>query len=215
VRIALFGGAFDPVHSGHLAAARAAQQEFDLDQVLFVPACVPPHKRDRKLTPFVHRYTMVALACAGERSLVPSLLEANEEPNFSIETVRKVRSRLGPADRLYFLVGVDAFLGIREWREPAALLDSCDFIIVSRPGHSIAGIAGVVPPELRGGPGTERSMALRRTCLHVLDKVNSEVSSSVIRRLASQGRSLKRMVPAAVEDYIQKLGIFLDQKSSE
>jgi nicotinate-nucleotide adenylyltransferase len=218
VNIALFGGTFDPVHSGHLAAAQAAQQAFALDQVLLIPARLPPHKQGRPLTPFLHRYAMVALACAGHHGFVPSLLEAGEgqdEPNYSIVTVGKVAAQLGRQDRLYFLVGADAFLEIGEWKDSARLLDSCDFIIVSRPGFSIEKIAEVLPAGLRAGDGTADSIPLRRTRLHLLTTVHFDISSSAIRRLASQGKSLCGLVPDAVGDYIQKLGLFLHEDTAE
>lgn len=215
MKIALFGGTFDPVHSGHLAAALAAQQAFALDQVLLIPTRLPPHKRERHLTPFLHRYAMVALACAGHPGLVPSLLEAEEEgpggPNYSIVTVSKVAAGLRPQDHLYFLVGADAFLEIREWKEPAQLLDSCDFIVVSRPGFPIDRIAEALPAGLRAGDGTADSIPLRRRRLHLLTTVHFDISASAIRGLAAQGKSLCGLVPDAVGDYIQKLGLFLHE----
>ena len=111
MNIALFGGTFDPVHSGHLSAALAAQQALALDQILFVPARVPPHKRSRNVTAFPHRYAMVALACAGNPGFVPSILESRGgqpgEPNYSILTIRKLAADLSSDDQLYFLIGAD------------------------------------------------------------------------------------------------------------
>ncbi|MGH9782889.1 MAG: nicotinate-nicotinamide nucleotide adenylyltransferase, partial [Terriglobia bacterium] len=155
---------------------------------------------------------------------IPSLLEApppelspdgRGEPNYSIETVRRVAASLAPSDRLYFLVGADAFLDLPHWKEWVALLDACDFIIVSRPGFSIAEIAKVIPSELRTGPGTERSIPLRRSTLHLLTTVEADVSSSEIRRRAAEGKTLARLVPDAVADYIQKLGLFLDEHHAD
>lgn len=216
MKIALFGGAFDPVHSGHLAAAQAAQQSFDLDQVLFVPARRPPFKCSRPIPAFAHRYAMVALACAGTPAFIPSLLEAGPEgsmePNYSIVTVQKVQEGLRLEDRLFFLIGADAFLDIREWKEPVALLDSCDFIIVNRPGSSLAKIAEALPEGLRAGPEAVQDanhvIPLRRTCLHLLTSVASDISSSAIRQLARHKEPLSGLVPGAVEDYIHKVGLY-------
>ena len=72
----LFGGTFDPIHHGHLALARAAKERFELGRIHFVPANVPPHKQNRPVTPYFHRYAMVVLATMGEKAFVPSLLEA-------------------------------------------------------------------------------------------------------------------------------------------
>ena len=219
MNVALFGGTFDPIHSGHLSAARAAVESFALDRIYFVPASLPPHKRDRPITPFPHRFAMVSLACAGVPHFIPSLLEAQDEnsgkPNYTIGTVRRVAAALSPEDRLYFLIGADAFLDLPHWHEWIALLDACDFIIVSRPGFPIAEIAKVVPPELRAGSGTASTIPLRRAKLHLLTTVEADVSSSEIRRLAAKGRSLAGLVPDAVADYVQKLGLFLQENQPE
>jgi nicotinate-nucleotide adenylyltransferase len=216
VNAALFGGTFDPVHTGHLSAARAAMKSFGLEKIYFVPASIPPHKRNRPLTDFAHRYAMVALACAGAPEFIPSLLEAPGEgggqPNYSILTVRKLAAKLSPADRLYFLIGADAFLDISQWHEPAALLDACHFIIISRPGFPIAEIEKVIPAELREGTATATNIVLRRTHLHLLNTVEADISSSAIRRLAAEGKPLSGMVPDAVADYIQKLHLFSNGK---
>ena len=219
MNIALFGGTFDPVHSGHIAAARAAQESFSLDPIHFIPARVPPHKRARRLTGFPHRYAMVALACTGIPGFLPSLLESEKgdasEPNYSIATVRKVAAQLAPSDRLYFLIGADAFLDIRQWREPVALLDAAEFIIVSRPGFSIADAAAAVPAELNAGRLSDHSIQLRRSRVHLLTTVEADISSSGIRRLAAERRSLGGLVPDAVGEYIRKLALYQNEDQSE
>jgi len=217
--VALFGGTFDPVHSGHLAAARAAQAAFSLDQIHFVPARIPPHKPSRRLTAFPHRHAMVALACAGIPSFVPSILESRGEqqgePNYSILTVRRMAAQLAPGDRLFFLIGADAFLEIGAWKEPVALLDATDFIIVSRPGFAITRAAQVIPAELQPAAMTEHCIQLRRTRVHLLTTVEADISSSSIRELALQNKPLRDMVPAAVEEYIQKLSLYQHEDQAE
>ncbi|MFI5125323.1 MAG: nicotinate (nicotinamide) nucleotide adenylyltransferase, partial [Candidatus Acidiferrales bacterium] len=136
--IAIFGGTFDPVHSGHLAVAEATERLFRLDAIYFVPSSRPPHKQREKLAAFSHRYAMVALAAAGHSKFIPSLVEAPPESGaaeafYSIATVRRYR-REYPRDRNYFILGADSFLEITIWKSFEALLDSCDFIIASRPG---------------------------------------------------------------------------------
>ena len=212
MNVALFGGTFDPVHCGHLAAAQAAQRSFALDRVEFVAASNPPHKLDRTVTAFAHRYAMAALACAGIKEFVPVLLEGPEEsggrPNYSIETVQRARRVLAASDRLYFLLGADAFLDLPHWHQWTALLEACDFILVSRPGFPIGEIARVIPAELRTGPESANTIPLRRSTVHLLTTVKADVSSSEIRRAAAAGKSLVGLVPEAVADYIQKQGLY-------
>jgi len=151
VNIALFGGTFDPIHTGHLQAARAAARKFRLDRILFIPTGKPPHKHGDHMTSFPQRYGMVALACAGDPRLIPSLLEApthEGNPSYSIDTVRKVRRSLRKNDRLFFLIGVDAFLELPHWKEYRRLLDLVDFIVVSRPGFDANEIRKVVPEAM-------------------------------------------------------------------
>jgi nicotinate-nucleotide adenylyltransferase len=219
VKIALFGGTFDPPHRGHLAAAEAAQAEFGLDQIHFVPSQTPPHK-SRKVTIFAHRYAMVSLACSGNPGFFPSLLEAEggSEPNYSIVTVRRMLAQMPSHDKLYFLVGADAFLEIPTWREPVALLDACDFIIVSRPGFAIENVAGVIPQENRpdvASAATPARIPMRRSWVHLLTSVQSDVSASEIRRRAARREPLCGLVSDAVAEYIVKMKLYADTCQNE
>lgn len=223
--IALFGGVFDPIHSGHLAVARAAVRRFRLDAVHFVPTSRPPHKALETITPFAHRYAMTALACAGHRCFFPSLAESDASGTdrffYTIDTVRRFRRQLaGRLTRLYFITGADAFLQIRTWKDYQALLDSCNFIVAHRPGFPVDRLAEVIPAELlarkrssamplakkRGRAGAV--IALRRTEVHVLQTVSSEVSSTEIRLRRKQGRSIRGLVPSLVEEYMEKQALY-------
>src|SRR6202166_1631977 len=108
MNIGLFGGTFDPIHRGHLPRAQAARERCKLSRILFVPANVPPHKQTQPLSPFAHRYAMIALATAGEKDFSPSLLEAPEDfdesergkksragkPNYTVDTVMRLKRSL-------------------------------------------------------------------------------------------------------------------------
>jgi len=212
--IAIFGGTFDPIHSGHLAVAEAAQRRFRLDAIYFVPSSGPPHKKRTELAAFSHRYAMVALAAAGHSKFIPSLAEAPLESGvaeafYSIDTVRRFR-REHPRDRIYFIVGADSFLEITIWKSFEALLDSCDFIIASRPGFRIDAPRQVLPSRmLGGGPVREpNAIALRKSTVHLLTAVSSEVSSTEIRRRRKSGASIHALVPEGVEDYILKQALY-------
>jgi nicotinate-nucleotide adenylyltransferase len=232
MNIGLFGGSFDPIHRGHLALAQAAASRYSLRQILFVPANSPPHKQKQPLTAFIHRYAMVALATEGERGFVPSLLEAPEfaselrsveQPraavlthdrvDYSIDTVRRLKQTLKKSDRLFFLIGIDAFRDIAKWREPRALLAECDFIVASRPGYSLRDVAESLPEDLRPPVAVTRpfhkqpakgEMVLPGLTLHLLDGVNQSISATAIRAAAAQGKPLARWLDPRVADYIRK-----------
>jgi nicotinate-nucleotide adenylyltransferase len=219
-RIALFGGTFDPVHSGHIAVARAALRRFHLDRIYFIPSGRPPHKRGRELAPFPHRYAMVALACAGQNRLVASLGEAGKDLAgrqifYSVDTVRRFRKEaLKHGDRLYFMMGADSFLQIKTWRIPEILLGLCDFIVASRPGFSSAALRRAVPtsvlPPARSEETPQRAgiLELRRSTVFLLDTVSSHVSATDVRRRIKHGRSIHGLVPASVEEYITRQGLY-------
>lgn len=219
MKVALFGGTFDPVHSGHLAVARAAVRKFRLDLVYFAPADIPPHKQKRALADFRHRYAMVALAAAGEKRFIPSLIDAHTgEPNYSYETVVRLKKTLSKFDKLLFLIGMDAFNEISTWHKPVELLAECDFIVVSRPGYSLGDAARALPESLRPAPAEMQrlskkrsgSIKLGRTVLHLLSGVNEPASSTEIRAMASSSfQRLARRVPRAVAEYIRKERLYV------
>ncbi len=214
MKIAFFGGTFDPVHRGHLAVARAAAEKFGLGLIYFAPADIPPHKQKRKLTDFQHRFAMLALATAGDKRFVPSLLDAHTgRPNYSFETVRRLKSTLGKADQLYFLIGIDAFKDIGTWHKPVELLGECDFIVAFRPGYSLGDVGRALPDALRPPEPVLRALTkqhagtieLPGAAIHLLDEVRERVSSTQIRAAARKSvKDLSRFVPQAVAEYIEK-----------
>lgn len=220
MKIAFFGGTFDPVHSGHVAVARAAAKEFNLDLVYFAPADIPPHKQKRALADFRHRYAMLALATAGDKRFIPSLIDApTGKPNYSYDTVRRLKKSLSKKDQLYFLIGVDAFKEIGTWYKPAELLRECDFIVVSRPGYSLGDAGRALPESLRPSPEELRKLSkkqsgtipLGRASLHLLGGVDEPVSSTEIRSLARGSmKRLSRYVPKPVVEYIKKERLYIE-----
>jgi nicotinate-nucleotide adenylyltransferase len=232
MNIGLFGGTFDPTHRGHIALARAAEEKFSLRQIHFVPANVPPHKQTQPLTPYLHRFTMLSLATAENKNWIPSLLEApeglnvesgkkaagpNYSPNYSINTVRKLRAGLKSSDRVFFLIGIDAFLQIQTWYEPLALFTECAFVVASRPGHSLADVANALPESLRPkSAATEPfkkhpakgDLVLPGVSVHLLEGLQHAISATAIRETAKAGRPLGKLVDSPVADYIKKQGLY-------
>lgn len=199
-RVGLFGGTFDPIHNGHLRLARAALQHHRLDAILFIPSGVPPHKSGQGIRPFLHRYAMAALACAGERRFVPALLEAGTDLTgrkrfYSVETVTRVRRQVGRKAKLFFLLGADQFLTLPSWKGFPRLAKMCEFIVAARPGFTLAEAQSIVPP--------------RQGTVHLLRGLKAEVSSSEVRRLVRAGQSRwKKQVPVAVAEYIEGAGLY-------
>jgi len=214
MNIAIFGGTFDPIHAGHLAAARAAQRRFSLERILFIPTGGPPHKIHDHLTDYAQRFAMVTLACAGEPRFVPSTIEApaaDRSPRYSIDTVRAVRRRLRQHDRLFFLVGADAFLDLPHWREFRRLLDAVEFIVVSRPGFDVAALRQVAPPDLlpaRHLAQQADTIRLRHGAIHLLHDVDAPMASREIRQAVRTRKPITGLVPKLVEEYILKEGLY-------
>ena len=225
MNIALFGGTFDPIHRGHLAVARAAAERFDLKTIYFVPAYIPPHKQKQPITSFGHRYTMVSLATAGDPRFVPSLLESPDviqrsgsDASYSYDTVRRLKERLKKSDKLYFLMGMDAFEDISKWRMPVELLRECEFVVANRPGFSLADVAKALPKELQPPEDAIRpflkqeaqgTLVIKGATIHLLRDVNEPVSSTKIRVAAGKrGHRLELLVGDAVADYIRKLHLY-------
>jgi nicotinate-nucleotide adenylyltransferase len=229
MNIGLFGGTFDPVHRGHMALAQAAREMFKLGRVVFVPAHIPPHKQKQPLTAFEHRYAMLALATASGQGFLPSLLEAPlaargpaarkrvPPPNYSIDTIRRLKQSLNKSDRLFFLIGVDAFRDIAKWHRAEALFQECEFIVASRPGYSLADITNFLPEKLRQAarvtkpfekPPAQGDRMPGAARVHVLDGVHQAVSATAIRQAVAAGKPLGRFVDPAVARYIKKMNLY-------
>jgi nicotinate-nucleotide adenylyltransferase len=182
MRTAIFGGTFDPIHSAHLIVAHEAAEAFALDRVLFIPAANPPHKE--AATPYEDRFRMVELACAADPRFIASRLEEGRERSYSILTIERLQI---PDQRLFFIIGADAFADIRSWYRWEDVVAWVEFIVVTRPGHVYDS-----PPGAR---------------VHRLETVALPVSSSEIRQDLAKGRTPPDL-PPAVADYIHARGLY-------
>jgi len=192
--IALYGGTFDPVHSGHLEVARRVSELFEIDEVVFVPAQIAPHKVGRAVTEPIHRYAMLALATQDDARLRISTFELDApDRRYTVDTVAHFQRTFGEGTELFFIMGADSWSEIKTWREWERLLKMTNHIVVTRPGYELS----PAPPELK-----EK--------ISFTDAVMKDVSATNIRRLANEGRydELDQLVPRSVANYIRKYGIY-------
>ena len=190
MKLGLLGGMFDPIHLGHLRAAEIVRESLGLDEVVFVPAGVPPH-RGKPAAAGIDRYAMVALATSTQRAFLPSDVElAREGPSYTVETVAQLRAR-HPQAEVVLIVGSDNLPMIAEWREPERLLEMCTVAVVERPGSAPAPAGKVPPARLRRVEGTTLPIASRD-----------------LRERIRAGRSVRHLVPDGVADYIEKRGLY-------
>jgi nicotinate-nucleotide adenylyltransferase len=215
-RIAIYGGTFDPVHSGHLEIARRVTQFFGIDEFLFVPAMVAPHKLDREVLPALHRYAMLALATRTDSRLCVSTFELDRPGRqYTVDTLYHFRSRYGGSAELFFVMGADSWAEITTWREWRRLMTLANLIVVTRPGYeisaapataetaaSIVDLRGVTEVTGAGEPGSHK--------VFVSDAVVIDVSATEIRRAAHEddNEKLTRLVPLEVAEYIRKYRLY-------
>ena len=228
-RIALYGGTFDPVHVGHLSVARRLAELFGLDELLFVPAYVAPHKRGRAVSPALDRYAMLALATQDEpRFRVSSVeLDAPQRP-YTVETLAHFKDSFGPAIRLFFVMGADSWAEITTWREWERLLGMVEHVVVTRPGYELEDghvtddVRGRVV-DLRGREAGEVGRALGENeegapRIYLSDAARVDLSATEIRRALGDARGgvkLDALVPPAVAAYINKYRLYRDTHGRE
>ncbi len=197
----------------------------NLHRVYFVPANSPPHKQKQPLTAFAHRFAMLALATANEKAFAPSLLEAPEEgesrkkdkPNYTIDTVRRLKQSFKGSDQLFLLIGMDAFAEIAKWHQAESLFRECEFIVAGRLGFSLADVANALPEKLRPRPEVTKpfqkqvatgDLVLPGVSLHLVEDLHQPASATAIRQAASSGKPLGRFVEPAIAEYIKKMGLY-------
>jgi nicotinate-nucleotide adenylyltransferase len=203
VRLGIMGGAFDPIHIAHLVTAEEALTQFDLDEVVFMPAGNPPHK-SRELAPAEARYLLVSVATANHPSFSVSRYEIErEQVGYTVDTLEYVAGLLGPGAQLFFITGADAVLDILSWKSPGRVMELCTLIAATRPGYDLSRLSGVFeelgPGVAGGGPEARvRMMAIPALA----------ISSSMIRERLASGRSIRYLVPDGVAQLIEKTGLY-------
>jgi len=189
------GGTFDPVHYGHLVTAEGARFEFALDQVLFLPSGVPPHKIAKKVSSAEHRYMMTVLATLGNPHFEVSRIDIDREGvSYTIDTLHILREQYGPGCELFFITGADAVFEIIDWKDSDQLLRIAHFIAASRPGFSLEKLP----------LATQKWVDEHQDRFHVLKVPAMAISSTDIRNRVRCGHSIRYLVPEQVEHYIRR-----------
>jgi nicotinate-nucleotide adenylyltransferase len=220
MRIAFFGGTFDPPHCGHIAIACAAITRLALDQVLVAPVGTQPLKGDSAHSSFEDRLAMVRLAVAAETGLTASNIDAplpDGQPNYTVDTLQRLRSQLQPTDVLFCLLGADSFLTVRRWHQCAELLLFCDFIVAGRPGFSLEQINAALPKGVVN-TGEHRQAAFTRytlsgpagqsSGLFLLPDLDQDISATEIRGALAEGAEQQTVLAPAVAEYIRSHGLY-------
>jgi nicotinate-nucleotide adenylyltransferase len=222
MRLGVLGGSFNPVHNGHLTIARQTREVLTLDRILFIPASHPPHKLNDSLAPAQDRYEMVRLAIASDASLAISDVEIRRPgKSYSIDTIRLIQQEYGVQTRLFFLIGLDAFLEFPSWRDPLTLLNICSFVVLSRPGllfRSLSTVA-LLPPipspslaDLDAGKISRLDVPLGPQQLTLLQLPPCTVSASDIRARIGQRLPLANLLPPLVESYILRHHLYQEER---
>jgi nicotinate-nucleotide adenylyltransferase len=199
VKIGIIGGTFDPFHNGHLAIAGEAMTKLDLLEVLFLPAGRPWLKADQPVTAVEHRVEMVSRAIDGRSHYRLTTVEVDRSgPSYTVDTLAELRSQYGAGADLFFILGWDSLTEIPRWHQPSRLIELCYLVAVPRPGQEEPAL-GSLEADV---PGISRRVIL-------LDGPRVDISSSEIREMVAQGRSIAELVPETVAQYIKQHRLYL------
>jgi nicotinate-nucleotide adenylyltransferase len=194
-RLGIMGGTFDPIHYGHLVTAEEALHQFELDRVIFVPTGSPWMKEHEVVSSSEDRYLMTVIATASNPRFGVSRIEVDRDgPTYAVDTLRSLKTELGPDVDLFFITGGDAVLEIFQWKEPQELFDLAHFIAATRPGYDIAAF--------------ESHAANHHPRITVMSIPALAISSTDIRTRVAHGQPIRYLVPEGVNSFVQKAGLY-------
>lgn len=201
MRIGIFGGTFDPVHLGHLVLAEQCRDQCGLDQVWFMPAALPPHKQQAKISPARTRCEMLEFAIAGNPQFQLSRMELDRAgPSYTVTTLQQLRDE-DPARELFLLVGADSIRDLPTWRQPERILELATVVAVNR-GRDVLTAADVQTLIV------DRFGAAAAARVQLIQMPGIAISATEIRQWSAAGRSIRYLVPRAVEMYIHEHQVY-------
>jgi len=212
LKLGILGGTFDPIHFGHLRIAEEIGEELELEKVFLIPGGLPPHKARKNITPFNDRLAMTRLATQDSSLLEVLDLEGRREgPSYSIETLREIRNFFKNDVKIYFIIGMDAFLDIKTWKEYKNLFNDTNFVVLKRPGFSFDELELFVLSL-----GVDFKMVNNRNIFATpsgnliiyKEATLMDISSTRIREMSAAGRSIRFLVPEQVRAYIIEKGLY-------
>lgn len=199
-RVGIMGGTFDPIHQGHLVTAEAAQSEFELDKVVFVPSGQPPHKKGQVISDKEYRYLMTVLATAANPYFEVSRTEIDRPgESYAIDTVRYFIKKIPEDCKLFFITGADAIFEIITWKDVDELFQNCTFIAATRPGFNLNQLKKKLLTKL-SLQNLEKIIALEVPAM--------AISSTDIRNRVKSERTIKYLLPESVENFIKKNDLY-------
>lgn len=199
----ILGGTFDPVHNGHLALAEAAGNLCNLDEIVLLPAAVPPHKQEKTITPFSHRAAMLEIAVENKKAFHVSTIEQFlPYPSFTIDTLHYLKMHSVLDLEFFFITGADTFLDIRSWKNYMKLLGTSNFIVFHRSGYNKEQLNTFLSSLGYEKKDDHWYHGVLGKSVYTSNDPLPAVSSSEVRNLIGKGRPVDQMIPQGVADYI-------------
>jgi nicotinate-nucleotide adenylyltransferase len=204
LRLGILGGTFDPIHIGHLRIAEEIFEELELERVYLIPGALPPHK-DKPITPFYDRLAMTRMATQDSSFLEALDLEGRRHGlSYSIETLKEIRRLFQPEPELFFILGIDAFLEIKTWKEYKRLFDYTNFVIINRPGFPAKELELFILSlgvDFQKEDNSTFVIPSGNILIHQKATL-MDISSTRIREIVAAGKSIRFLVPESVRLYI-------------
>ncbi len=199
-RVGVFGGTFDPIHLGHLLIAEQSREQLRLEQVRFIPAAIAPHKQGRQAADAKHRVEMIRLAIGGNPHFCVDERELKRGgTSYTVDTLRELKSEMPDAE-LFFLMGADSLAELHTWRDPEAICQLAFVAIIARGGQPLPDLLQLA----RFLPAAQHETLTS----HLVRMPQIEISSTDIRDRAGSGKSIRYLVPAAVEAYLMHHAVY-------